>query len=152
MKLYEIDKSIEELIDTETGEILDFEKLDELQLAREQKIESIALAYKNACSDAAAFKAEKAVFEEKEKRAKNTAESLKNYLTYALQGGVFMSSKVSVTYRKSEAVSIAEGVELPEKYTKVTVEPDKTAIKNAIKSGIEISGCAIEEKQNLQIK
>ena len=36
MTLYEIDKMITDLADPETGEITDFEALDNLQMARDQ--------------------------------------------------------------------------------------------------------------------
>ena len=49
--LFEIDKAIEaffeENVDPETGELLNIEQLDELNLAREQKCENIALLIKN---------------------------------------------------------------------------------------------------------
>ncbi len=50
MTLYEIDKAITDLADPETGEITDFEALDNLQMARDQKIENIACYYKNLVS------------------------------------------------------------------------------------------------------
>ena len=42
MKLYEIDNAILECIDMETGEIIDIDKLNELELERESKIEGVA--------------------------------------------------------------------------------------------------------------
>lgn len=41
MTLYEIDAEIEACIDGETGEVLDYEKLDGLQIERDRKIENI---------------------------------------------------------------------------------------------------------------
>lgn len=40
--LYEIEQSILDCIDTETGEIIDAEKLNELMLEKEVKIENVA--------------------------------------------------------------------------------------------------------------
>ena len=45
--LYEIDFEIMNCIDFETGEVVDVEKLTELQMEREHKIESVALWVKN---------------------------------------------------------------------------------------------------------
>ena len=79
MKLYEI---VEELrnfqfeIDEETGEILNADELDKLELARDEKIENICLMIKNLKADATAYKAEKDSFAEKEKRAKNEADRM----------------------------------------------------------------------------
>lgn len=151
--LYEIDNAILECVDTETGEILDAERLNELQIERESKIESVALWYKNLLSDAQAYKAEKESFAEKEKVAKNKAESIKKYLDNALQGESFKTTKVAVSFRKSEQVNIEDGTELPEEYLRFKEpEPDKTKIKQALKEGINVSGCSLVENQNIQIK
>ena len=61
-KLYEIMNEIENFdfeIDEETGEILNFDALDRLQVARDVKIENLCLWVKNLKSDAEAYKAEK---------------------------------------------------------------------------------------------
>ena len=43
MRLYEIDEAILSCIDTDTGEILDADKLNALQIEREEKLENVAL-------------------------------------------------------------------------------------------------------------
>ena len=43
MTIYEIDNRIAELVDPETGELLDYEAFAELQMEREAKIENMAL-------------------------------------------------------------------------------------------------------------
>ena len=88
MTLYEIDKAITDLADPETGEITDFEALDNLQMARDQKIENIACYYKNLVSDAEAIKAEKEALAERQKVAENKAARLKEYLLRATRGEV----------------------------------------------------------------
>ena len=153
MNLYEIDQAILDCIDPETGEILDFDRLSELQMERETKVENVALWIKNLTADAAAYKAEKDIFAEREKQAKTKAESLKKWLTNALEGNKFTTSKVAVSFRRSEAVEVDEE-HVPKKWMvkKVTYVPDKTAIKNAIKQGAKIKGCALVERDNIQIK
>ena len=59
MKLYEIDQAIESLIDQDTGEVSDFDVFMDLQMAREAKIENVALLIKNLTAEAEAIKAEK---------------------------------------------------------------------------------------------
>lgn len=154
MKLYEIDARIAACVDNETGEVMDFDLLNALTMERSEKIEQIALAYKNSVAEAEALKAEKNSFAEREKRAKNRAEYLKGYLAYALNGEKFKTTKVDISFRKSEAV-IFEGdiFSLPDEYlTYKTPELNKTAIKQALKSGIELPGCAIESRLNIGIK
>lgn len=153
MKLYEINEAILSCFDLETGEILNEEKLAELQIAREEKIENVALWYKNLCADAEAYKAEKNSFAEKEKAARNKAESLKNWLDYVLAGEGFKTTKVTMSYRKSEQVIIDDIYKVDERFLKYA-EPtaDKVEIKKALKQGEEITGVHLETKSNISIK
>lgn len=151
--LYEIDQEIMSCIDLETGEIVDLDKLSELQMQREEKLESVALWIKNLKADAAAYKAEKDAFAERENAAKDKAEKLSEWLTEALKGEKMSTSKVAISFRKSESVEVDEE-SVPRKWLtkKITFAPDKIRIKKAIKSGLKIKGCSIVERQNIQIK
>lgn len=159
-KLYEIDAAILECFDLETGEILDPERLNALQIEREEKIEKVALWYKNLLSDAEQYKAEKEVFDEREKKAKKKAEQLKKWLEFALGGQAFSTSKVLIGFRKSEQVEVNEEeflnfVDFNSRDDLLTFKeptPNKTAIKKAIKDGQSIGGCTLIEKNNINIK
>lgn len=154
MNLYEINQEILNCIDLDTGEIVDIAKFDELQLSLNEKLENIALWYKNLLADAAAYKAEKDNFAEKQKRATAKAESLKNYLDGALNGKKFSTVKVDVSYRKSTSVEVIDQEAIPEQYlrTVTTVSPDKTELAKALKVGEHIDGVELKESQNIQIK
>ena len=108
---------------------------------------------KNLSADAIAYKAEKDAFAEKEKSAKNKADSLKKYLDSVLSGNTFKTTKVNVTYRKSQAVEIIDINKLNENYIKYA-EPtaDKARIKEDIKNGVDVDGAMIVDNQNIQIK
>ena len=56
--LYEIDEEILNCVDMETGEIIDVERLGQLQLAREDKVEGLPFGLKTCSSDADAIKSE----------------------------------------------------------------------------------------------
>jgi ssDNA-binding Zn-finger/Zn-ribbon topoisomerase 1 len=58
MNLYEIAAAITALVDPETGELLDFDAFDALNLERERKIENIGCWIKDLSAEAAAIKAE----------------------------------------------------------------------------------------------
>lgn len=161
MTLYEINQAILDTIDPETGEIIDVEKLSELQMEREQKLEGVALWVKNLNAEAEAYKAEKEAFAEREKAAKNKAESLKKWLAYALNGEKMSTPKVAINFRKSESVEIEDEervITFAQKngrddllsYKAPTV--NKSAIKAVIKTGKQIPGAVLVEKQNIQIK
>lgn len=152
--LYQINQAILDCCDAETGEIIDPEALDSLMMQRTEKLESVALWIKNLESDALAFKAEKEVFADREKAAKNKADQLKNYLAYALEGQKFSTGKCAVSFRKSEQVEILDVEKIPLEYLVETVEvkPDKKTIKALLKEGREINGCRLVENLNAQIK
>lgn len=155
--LYEIEQEIMSCVDMETGEIVDFEKLDALTIERDSKIENLALWVKNLEADAQAYKAEKDSFAQKQKVAENKAKSIKEYLSRYLAGNAFKTTRVNVGFRKSESVDVFSIDALiqygNDDYLKYKEpEADKTAIKNAIKAGANIPGCVLVEKQNIQIK
>ena len=152
--LYDIQRGITDCVDEETGEVIDFEKLSALTMELSEKIENIALWIKNLEADAEAFKKEEEAFEERKKAAANKADSLRRYLDAALNGQNFATDRVSVPFRCSKAVQIAENTELPAEYIKTKVEktPDKKKIGDALKNGIAVPGCALVTNRNMQIK
>lgn len=151
--LYEIDQAIMSCLDEETGEVLDLDRMNALQMEREAKIENVALLYKNVKADMEAYKAEKTAFAEKEQAAKNKLESLKNYLDYALQGQKFKSVRASISYRKSEVVDWDDVYKIDEDFVKYAEPtPDKIKIKDAIKAGREVKGARLVERQSIQIR
>ena len=152
--LYEIEKAILECVDFETGEVIDQDRLDGLFMERNKKIESVALWVKNLESDAAAYKAEKETFAAREKQATEKAKRLKEWLATACSGEKFSTTRCAVSFRSSECVEILDGATIPEEYVRVTIkkEPDKAAIKEALKTGTEIAGCQLATKINTNIK
>ena len=157
MKLYEIDNAIYECVN-EDGEVIDTEKLEELQMERDKKIECIACWIKDLAAEANAIKEEKLKLEARQKVAENKAKSLKNYLAYALKGTSFRTAKVSVSFRKTESVEVTpDGLENLKamrddllKYKEP--EPDKTAIKQALKSGLNVRGVQLVQNTSTIIK
>ena len=158
MKLYEIDNAILNCIDTETGEVIDIDKLNELQLERDTKIENVACWIKDLKAEAEAIKAEKLALAERQKAAENKAESLKKWLAYALDGEKFSTARCSVSFKKTEAVEVTEcGLEAlmkehDELLTYKAPEPDKTAIKKAIKDGLNVAGVQLVQNVSTIIK
>ena len=108
MNIYEIDKAILECVDEETGEILDFERLEELQMARDEKIENIAMWIKNLNTQAAGIKAEETALAERRRVKENRANRLKEYLNNILNGQKFETARVSLSFRNSTAVEISD--------------------------------------------
>ena len=153
MNLYEIENEILNCVDMETGEIIDMEALEDLQMERDQKIEGIGCWIKNLLADAKALKEEKDNLAARQKAAENKAASLKVYLSSYLNGEKFKTAKVAISYRKSDSVDIAEGAVIPEEYLKYSEPtPDKIGLKAALKSGEKIQGISLVTSNNIQIK
>lgn len=153
MRLYEIDEAILSCIDTETGEILDADKLNALQIEREEKLENVALWIKDLTAEAAALKAEKQAFADRQKAAENKAESLKKWLTEALAGEKFKTTRVAVSFRKTKSVQVEDIWKLDDSFVKYA-EPtaDKAAIKKAIEAGQEVAGATLVENVSISVK
>ena len=159
MKLYEINNAILDCIDLETGEIIDVDKLEGLQLERETKIENVACWIKELNAEAEAIKAEKMALAERQKVAENKADSLKKWLVYALNGKKFSTAKCSVSFRNTESVEVTpEGLENlmrggnDELLTYKAPEPNKAAIKQAIKDGLSGQGVQLVQNTSTIIK
>lgn len=154
MNLFQIDEEIMNCcIDTETGEVVNAEYLEQLQMDRDTKIENIACWIKNLLADAEALKAQKQAFADRQKSAENKAESLKKYLSEYLGGQKFSTDKVAISFRKTSAVNVIDMTKIPEEFLKYKdPEPDKTAIKNAIKAGAVVAGAEVVEGQSISIK
>ena len=159
MTIYEIDNEIMNCIDMETGEVIDTDKLNELQMERDAKIENVALWIKELKAEAEAIKNEKQALAERQRVAENKAESLKNWLAYALNGEKFKTAKCSISYRNSESVEVTEeGLEAlmrEHEYllTCKAPEPNKKAIKDAIKNdGLTVAGIQLVQKTSTIIK
>lgn len=157
MTLFDIDKAIADFefeIDEDTGEILNIQDLDDLQMAREQKIENVGLYIKNLEAEATAVENQEKIFADRKRRIKKKIEGLKGFLGYALQGEKFKTDRVEMSFRKSESVLIKDEYLIPDDYCEFTVtrRPNKTNLKKALKDGKEIMGVELLEKNNVQIK
>lgn len=152
--LYEINQSLMACIDSETGEIIDIEKLSELALERDEKIENIALWIKNLKSDIEAYKAEIDSFTARKKTAENKLESLTRYLSDFLDGQAYKTAKAQISFRTTTSVKVADGIIPPDEYCRITtkIDPDKKKIKEALESGIEINGCELLQSRSMSVK
>ena len=153
MNLYEIDAAIMDCVDEETGEIIAPEMLDELEMARDTKIEQIALYIKNLGAEAEAIKKEKLALANRQSVTEKKAEGLKNYLSNYMAGAKFKSPRVAISWRKSEAVEVDDVYALPEEFLRFK-EPEinKTDLKAALQLGTEIPGVRLVQRQNIQIR
>ena len=160
--LYEINQDILDCVDMETGEILDTEKLDALQMEREAKLEGVALWIKDLKAESEAVKAEADKLTARKKALDNKIDGLKAWLLFALNGEKLKTPRCNVYQTHSQKVAVANEVELID-FLKTLKEPDrflkfqepelrKNEIKQALKDGFEIPGAKLEETESVVIK
>lgn len=158
MNIYEIDNAMFSLIDEETGEIKDYEAFEELQMQREEKIENVALWYKNLIAESKAIREEEKALAERRKSLENKAENLKNFINRTLQGNKFATPKVAISYRKSTAIEVDdEFIDYAMKnnsdlLTFKRPEANKTVIKEMLQGGFDIPHAELVERNNVSIK
>ena len=160
--LFEIDQEILDCVDMETGEILDPEKLDALQMERERKLEGVALWIKDLNYEAAAVKEEADKLNARKKALDNKITGLKQWLLYALHGEKMKTPRCSVYQTHSQRVAIRDEAKLmdflysmnsPSLFLRYKdPEPDKDKIKKAMKDGYEFPGAELETTESVVIK
>lgn len=160
MTLYEIDSRIKAIIDSlydavdENGEItgeIDFTELEQLQEDRKTKMENIALYIKNTEAEAEAIKAEEEKLKARRERLTRKADGLRNRLIYSMEASnepEIETARCHAKIKKTESTEILDASQIPEEFINVKIKeernPDKTAIKKAIKAGATISGAQIK--------
>lgn len=163
MTIYEIDKEIAALldagIDEETGELLvDTDALEALQGERDQKVENLALAYKNMTAEAKAIRAEEEALAARRRSTEAKAERARKYLDYVLAGEKFKTARVAVSYRKNTSVRLApDFIEWAQENAEELLrykapEANKTEIAAILRAGGAVHGAELIESQTMSIK
>ena len=130
--IYEIDQRIMDLVDPETGELMDLEAFENLRMEREQKIEGMALWVKELAATA----------------------------SFLLDGEKFQTPRCTVSYRRSTAVQLDEQEELVRGLecngydhcvSYKAPEVSKSEVGKLIKSGIPVPYASLVERQSLGV-
>ena len=164
--LYEISNELREVynklengegIDQETGE-LNQELVNALEVSQanlQQKGIDIGYVIKSFDDEIELYDKEIKRLTERKKALQNAQERVKNNLKNAMEEFNIIEIKgqtLKITFRKSESVEIDDIEALDDKFKRVKVEADKTAIKQAIKQGEQVEGARLVENNNLQIR
>lgn len=162
MTLYEIDERLVnllelegEIVDVETGEVVTMADIEALEMARADKIEGWGLWIKNKTAELEAIKAEIESLAARAKALSGKIDGSKRRYQQYLGGQKVSTPRLSVTYRKSQAVEITDEEAIPPTYMReipATYAPDKVALKDALKSGQEIPGCYLDDRVSMTIK
>lgn len=164
MNLYDIKEelltAIEYGCDPETGEQLegyDLEnKLNELSMKLDDKIENIGAYIKNLRADSDAFGNEIDVLKNRKKAIDNKINRLTEYLSKFMKDNEIdklSTPKVKISFRKSQKVNVTDINKLPKKFIseKVTIEPIKTLLKQYLKTN-KLDGAELLDCKNINIK
>lgn len=160
MTVYEINAEVQRILDEavdENGEINPdaLMALEALQMAKDEKVENAALAYKNILAECKAIKAEEEALAKRRKVGENKAERIKAYIDFVLDGENFKTPKVAVSHKTSQAVELGETfmqTATSEFLRFKDPEPNKTAIMAALKAGINVPGAQLVTRTSVIVK
>lgn len=163
MRLFEIShdyRAVLDRVDDAEGVLDDTLEadLDAVHGAMEEKVAACVVVTRELDAEAAAIKAEEARLARRRKAIEANSERLLGYVGRCLTvaGTRKIATTVAVvSLRASESVAVDVAAEaLPEAYrrTKTTVEPDKTALKEALKRGEAITGVSIVTRDSVQVR
>ena len=158
MTIYEIDQAIQGLVDPETGELGDWDAFNALRMARDQKVENLALLYKETAATAAAIKEEIARLTERKRVLEKNMDRMKQYLQLVLEGEKFTTPRCAVTYRWSQATETAPEFRdwarehRPDLLIEQEPKIDVLALKKELADGLVCEYARIVRKQSVQVK
>lgn len=157
ISLYDITEGINKVEEFIEDEQALTEYLDSLEMQLETKVSNIVRYSRTLELTADAVSNEIDRLSSLKKYYERKSQNLKNYLSYSLQkiGKDSLETEAAkLSFRKSETLEVEDVALIPDEYIviKTTKSADKTAIKSAIKGGIEVPGAHIEQHKNLQIK
>lgn len=161
MTIYEIDEAILSCLDLETGEVIDAERLDALNIQREKKAEGVACYRKNLMALIGSIKEEENALKKRREVYQRKVDSLDNYLSTHFSGEKIETARAVINWRKSTGVEITDELEAVDylmhiaheevlKYAAPTI--DKKAVKALLEAGEKIPGIVLADRMNLQIK
>lgn len=158
MLLYELstlEAQILEQLESEDG--IDKEVYDRLKLDEEEKIVSCARIYRQILSDAQVCKDEEKRLSERKKKLENSAQRLKDMMFEGMK--ITGASKIrrpefDIMIKKNPpSLQIDNEENIPNEYFK-NLAPvlDKTLLRNAVKSGLNLEGVQLVQTERLEIK
>lgn len=138
--------------DEETGEILNAEAITDVQCAAEEKIAGCAMYVKDMTADVEALSAAIREMSDRKAALVKRIEKVKALMLPAVQAtGKVKTPFVTVSTRRSVGVVIDDVSAIPENFIKVEKTPRKTDLMAALKTGAEIAGAHLEERESVSI-
>ena len=162
MKLYEIRGALRDAldrmeVDDETGEILNAEDFNAVEIEAHEKLENTGLYVRELTAEADALKAEIDRLADRKRSLEKRATFLKGLMLQGLDAlgtPKLKTPMVTISIRTSKAVELdADALDvLPEGFIRIKREADKTAIKAAIEGGFDVPGAHLVENRSLTMR
>ena len=150
-ELYEVYNEIENNGGEMTPELEATLEITEAE--RLTKGEGYVYVIKQLRSQSDMIKSEIKRLQELAKRYENSADKLSDTLLQSVVAhGQIKTALVTISSRKSKAVSITDESLLGAEFMRIKTEPNKTAIKEALEAGQEVQGALIVENYSLNIR
>lgn len=149
-KLYELTDDYNNLLsmvdsgDFTADEIAD--TLDGISAMIDDKLQATVCVIKEMEAEAKKFDDEIKRMSEIKKSYSNTASRLKEYIRFEMEKSGIEKSKglFSISLGKpTKVVEISSSDDLPDKFKKISISADKTAIASALKAGEAVSGASL---------
>ena len=140
-------------IDADTGEF-DEAMFEGLKIERDKKIENIALWVLEDEAMAKSIKEQENKLKERREILLQRVEKRKEFLRYIAEGKKLKTDRVTVSYRKSDAVKIVHAEIMPPvlKAAKASYSVCKDEIKKALKAGQAVNGAELESRISTIVK
>lgn len=160
LTLYELTESYLDLLDLiVSGEVEEDDVLDAFIAIDDEievKADSYAIVAKRLEADIKMIKEEENRLATKRRKIENDMKNLKSNLEFsmkALDKTKFKTNKFSFNIQKNApSVQILDESLIADDYIRTKKEVDKTAIKNALKEGVEVEGATLIQTESLRIK
>ncbi len=162
MKLFEVRPEIELImaqveVDPDTGEVLgitdaQWQQIEDLEMHRDELALELAAYMVGEKLEAKAVKEQADALAARAKRHANRAERIKAYIANNLEpGSKLRNDVVEISWRTSTRVEVVDEQKIPMELMRVSMSPDKTKIKTALKAG-KVPGASLVKQQNIAIK
>lgn len=140
-------------IDADTGEF-DEAMFEGLKIERDKKIENIALWVLEDEAMAKNIKEQENKLKELRGILEQRIEKRKEFLRYIAEGKKLKTDRVTVSYRKSDAVKIVNEEIIPPEFkaVKTSYSICKDEIKKALKAGQAVNGAELESRISTIVK
>lgn len=131
-------------------------EIEALFTCKDDIIEDTARLVQNLEAEAQMLKTEEERLRDRRKKAEERVAFLEDRLTDVLGASKWASQKSSlrITFRPSESLIVDDESKIDQKFikTEIVTKVDKVGAKKALKSGANLEGCHIEQRQNINIK